>query len=237
MQVITTSPDFRTGQASLTVSTAAVPSSGAVTVDLITQTSATSAYDGVAGVDAFKVTANDWVGIQGRQLQYEFRFMRVSSLSFKISSCSFHPKLLFLERCQKLYMQDVSHNSTSFPVCSCILTSKAPRRHKYQLLTWSMEELSCHALGLEIGFLLQVMEGSLNPEQPLAVPTVSNSITTRLPAGQGIVVLYARYLDSAATSPLGLPAGARVTTGVLNIQPLVDSVGATAYEGRRLQGT
>ena len=80
---------------------------------------------------------------------------------------------------------------------------------------------------------MQVGEGSLSPEQPLAVPTVSNSITTRLPAGQGIVVLYARYFDSAATSPVGLPAGARVTTGVLNIQPLVASFSAT---GRRLQG-
>lgn len=80
IQVVTTAPDFQTGQASLTVSTAAVPSSGTVTVDLITQTSASGMYDGVAGVDAFRVTANDWVGIQGRQLQYEFRYMRVSSL-------------------------------------------------------------------------------------------------------------------------------------------------------------
>ena len=77
-QVVTTAPDFRTGQSSLTVSTAAVPSSGTVTVDLLTETSASAAYDGVAGVDAFKVTANDWVGIQGRQLQYEFRYMKVS---------------------------------------------------------------------------------------------------------------------------------------------------------------
>ena len=79
IQIVTTAPEFQTGQASMTVSTAAVPSSGTVTVDLITQTSASGMYDGVAGVDAFKVTANDWVGIQGRQLQYEFRYMRVSS--------------------------------------------------------------------------------------------------------------------------------------------------------------
>ena len=80
---------------------------------------------------------------------------------------------------------------------------------------------------------MQVDQGQNGPEQPLAVPTISNSISTRLPAGQGIVVLYARYFDSAITSPLGLPAGARVTSEPLNIQPLINAVSAT---GRRLQG-
>ena len=73
----------------------------------------------------------------------------------------------------------------------------------------------------------------MSPEQPLAVPTISNSITTRLPAGEGLIVLYARYYDSAATSPLGFPAGARVTSQTLNIQPLTQT---SQLGGRRLHG-
>ena len=75
----TTAAGFKTGQASVTVATADVPTSGTVTVSLVSQSTAAGGYDGVAGVDAFRVAASDWVGTQSRQLQYEFRYMSVST--------------------------------------------------------------------------------------------------------------------------------------------------------------
>lgn len=71
---------FMTGQASLTVTTASVPTSGSLTVQLTAATTAAAGYDGVAGLDSFRIVAGDWVATQGRQLQYEFRYMQVDSL-------------------------------------------------------------------------------------------------------------------------------------------------------------
>lgn len=80
----------------------------------------------------------------------------------------------------------------------------------------------------------QVENGTNSPEQLLASPTVSNTISTSLPAGEVIVVLYVRYVDSAATSPLGLPAGARLQSRVLYLQPLLRA--SSAPGKRRLLG-
>jgi len=77
MQVLRTNGQFATGQASLTVTTATVPTSGSLTVQLTAATTAADGYDGVAGLDSFRMVAGDWVGAQGRQLQYEFRYMQV----------------------------------------------------------------------------------------------------------------------------------------------------------------
>ncbi len=68
---------FSTGQASLSVTTATVPTSGSLTVQLMAASTAAAGFDGVAGLDSFRVVAGDWVGAQGRQLQYEFRYMQV----------------------------------------------------------------------------------------------------------------------------------------------------------------
>lgn len=87
-QVATIGVEFKTGQASLLVKTAAVPNSGNVTVSLVSQSSASGRFDGVAGIDAFKITASDWVGMQGRQLQYEFRYMRVSKVLYTQNQAS-----------------------------------------------------------------------------------------------------------------------------------------------------
>ena len=81
---------------------------------------------------------------------------------------------------------------------------------------------------------VQVINGSNSPEQPLATPSMANYITTRLPEGQGSVVLYVRYLDSTATSPLGIPAGARLASPILNIQPIIAANAPNL--GRRLLG-
>lgn len=80
--------------------------------------------------------------------------------------------------------------------------------------------------------VLQVQNGSSGPEQLLASPAAANSMSTRLPAGEVYIVLYVRYMDSSATSPLGLPAGARLQSRALNLQPLVGAV--VPSSGRRL---
>jgi hypothetical protein len=77
VQVLLNSVQFTTGQASLTVTTATVPTSGSLTVQLAAASTASQGYDGVAGLDSFYIVAGDWVGTQGRQLQYEFRYMQV----------------------------------------------------------------------------------------------------------------------------------------------------------------
>ena len=100
MQVVATAVAFETGQASITVKTAAVPHSGSVSVSLTTETTALPPYDGTAGLNAFKLTAEDWVGSQGRQLQYEFRYMRVNTP-----------------------LQSKSHGSYSVGVIQCFLNS------------------------------------------------------------------------------------------------------------------
>ena len=46
------------------------------------------------------------------------------------------------------------------------------------------------------------------PELPLASPSVANWMLVSLPPGNVSIIAYVRYADSAATSPLGLPAGA-----------------------------
>lgn len=65
-------------QASLDVTTESLPSSGVLQVALQVQSAAAEAYDAVAAVDTFMLTAKDWVGQAGRQLQYEFRFLQAS---------------------------------------------------------------------------------------------------------------------------------------------------------------
>ena len=64
-------------QASLDVATAGVPSSGVLQVALQGVTAAQAPYEAVAAQDRFMLTAKDWVGDPGRQLQYEFRFQQV----------------------------------------------------------------------------------------------------------------------------------------------------------------
>lgn len=64
------------GSASLIVKTAAVPTSGSLLVERSSQTSARGEFDGVAGLDAYRLVAKDWVGTPGRQLQFEFRYMQ-----------------------------------------------------------------------------------------------------------------------------------------------------------------
>lgn len=59
------------------LNTAAIPTSGVLDVALIGSTSATASYDAVAALDSFMLTARDWVGEAGRQLQYEFRALQV----------------------------------------------------------------------------------------------------------------------------------------------------------------
>ena len=63
-------------QASLNVTTESLPSSGVLQVALQGQSAAVQPYDAVAAVDTFMLTAKDWVGQAGRQLQYEFRFLQ-----------------------------------------------------------------------------------------------------------------------------------------------------------------
>ena len=77
LQVVTSQQTFQTGQASLTVSTAPVPTSGSLLIELASTTTAVAGYDGVAGLDTFQLVAKDWVGLQGQQLQYEFRYTQV----------------------------------------------------------------------------------------------------------------------------------------------------------------
>ena len=43
-------------------------------------TAAQEPYEAVAAQDSFMLTAKDWVGDPGRQLQYEFRFQQVLHL-------------------------------------------------------------------------------------------------------------------------------------------------------------
>ena len=69
LQVVTSQQTFQTGQASLTVSTAPVPTSGSLLIELAAPTTAAAGYEGVAGLDTFQLVAKDWVGLQGRQLQ------------------------------------------------------------------------------------------------------------------------------------------------------------------------
>ena len=68
--------------------------------------------------------------------------------------------------------------------------------------------------------MLQVTEAG-EAELPLAAPTVANWLQVRLPPGNVSVVVYVRYADSASTSPLGLPAGARLQAPVLQMMPLL----------------
>lgn len=80
-------------------------------------------------------------------------------------------------------------------------------------------------------------------ELPLAAPAVASWLQTRLPPGNVLVVAYVRYADSAATTPLGLPAGARLQSAPLQMQPLLQLLAAAAApsggvlqgSGRRLQ--
>ena len=81
--MVTSQQTFQTGQASLTVSTAPVPTSGSLLIELASPTTAAAGYDGVAGLDTFQLVAKDWVGLQGQQLQYEFRYTQVT----RPSSC------------------------------------------------------------------------------------------------------------------------------------------------------
>ena len=64
-------------QAALTLTTAAIPTSGVLDVALMGSTDALAQYDAVAALDSFMLTARDWVGEPGRQLQYEFRSLQV----------------------------------------------------------------------------------------------------------------------------------------------------------------
>ncbi|KAK9787018.1 hypothetical protein WJX73_007598 [Symbiochloris irregularis] len=66
------------GQATLALATAPVPTSGVLHVRLEEPSAATPPYDAVAALDAFMLTAQDWVGQPERQLQYEFRALQVT---------------------------------------------------------------------------------------------------------------------------------------------------------------
>ena len=57
--------------------TAGLPSSGVLQVALQGSTAAEPPYEALAAQDSFMLTAKDWVGEPGRQLQYEFRFQQV----------------------------------------------------------------------------------------------------------------------------------------------------------------
>lgn len=75
-------------QATLALTTTAIPTSGVLDIALLGSTAATPPYDAVAAVDSFMLTARDWVGQPGRQLQYEFRALQVclrASLGRKMS--------------------------------------------------------------------------------------------------------------------------------------------------------
>lgn len=82
-------------------------------------------------------------------------------------------------------------------------------------------------------------------ELPLSAPTVANWLQVRLPPGNVSVVVYVRYADSASTSPLGLPAGARLQAPVLHMQPLLlypsfvvwPLLQQQSASGRRLMGS
>ena len=74
----TSQSGFQTGQASLTIATVNVPTSGSLLVEKSGSSgTAAAGYDGVAGLDTFQLIAKDWVGSQGLQLEYEFRYMLV----------------------------------------------------------------------------------------------------------------------------------------------------------------
>ena len=60
------------------MATAGLPSSGVLQVALQGSTAAEPPYEAVAAQDSFMLTAKDWVGEPGRQLQYEFRFQQVT---------------------------------------------------------------------------------------------------------------------------------------------------------------
>ena len=227
LQVVTSQQTFQTGQASLTVSTAQVPTSGSLLIELASPTTAAAGYDGVAGLDTFQLVAKDWVGLQGQQLQYEFRYTQV----LHPSNCTL---AFYRDLARHLLQRKSVYNSTA-STCAAEayvmwtgrlgLDNGSPAKSARPFCCVSTGSSNCTA---------QELNGSTSPEQPLASPTVSNSISTQLPAGQVTVVLYARYFDSAATSPLGLPAGARLQSPALNIQPLLDP---QAGRRRLLQGS
>ena len=58
--------------------------------------------------------------------------------------------------------------------------------------------------------MAQVTDGVTGAELPLAAPSAANWLLASLPPGNVSVIVYVRYADSAVTSPLGLPAGARL---------------------------
>ena len=64
-----------------------VPSSGVLQVALQGTSTAAEPYQALAAVDRFMLTAKDWVGQPGRQLQYEFRFQQVCSAVHDVASC------------------------------------------------------------------------------------------------------------------------------------------------------
>ena len=66
-------------QATLTLTTAAIPTSGVLNVALLGTTAALPPYDAVTALDSFMLTAQNWVGEPGRQLQYEFRSLQVKA--------------------------------------------------------------------------------------------------------------------------------------------------------------